>query len=902
MSDDLFSGLLKSFKDSFERGWNAPSAHGVRSRPNFWNPFHSWRDEEERQLRDLYVHAKQAFDASPFSDEEHLDEAVISVVVKLCKETGREADDPAIAAIIGVTAQMLRTEFFTFPEVHESDWQSLDLGAANLLRGDLERKLACLADWEGRLEIALSAITDLWLALLARLPTRFARDDPSSLSGFSTELVSLIDDPHAFMTAVLGHFISNEDIQEQGLFSGLSRQLYRNVLEASGVFVDPYKPLASYDTEKPVLPEHCAKEMAVDVAERYFRHTALLDVFARPVPFELPIQARFEHCHVLGGTGHGKTQCLQYMIHEDLIRAVGDKQQSVVVIDSQGSLIRNLLSCALFDPDEAESLADRLVLIDPSDIDRPPALNLFNPGLDRLESYSPQQREVAFNSLVDIYGRFFGALLGAELTGKQSAVFRYLARLMLTIDGATVHTLIALMDDARPFASQIANLDATARRFFEKEFSRKGFNATRQQIKDRLYAVLSIPTFDRLFSAPKSKVNFFDCLNSGSIVLVDTAKGLLKDEGTAIFGRFMLALIEHAITERANMEEAGHSPVFLYMDEAHEYFDDTVETLLVEARKFHCGLTLAHQNLTQLSPRLRQIFMGNTSVKLAGGITEADARALAADMRATSDFLLSMRKHENANVSEFALSVRNVTPRALKVSVPLGYLESHPRLDPGQRETLLVRNRERIGYTPQQDTWEPVPEPVEPVEEPEESVPEEREPKAVPEPDPGHREIQERIKRAAQAHGFATTIEQTVLDGAGNVDVSLEKGDLRIACEVSVTTKPDHEQGNVEKCLAAGYGQVWLTSPDPARLDALRSAIAPALPKEVRDRVRFFSPDDLIGELDRLAALEPPSRSTVLGYEVVVTHGSVDTVQATERRKRLGAVLKRLRRQTRDKR
>lgn len=903
MSDDFFSGLLRSFKRSFERGWNAPSAHSVRSRPSFWNPFHSWRDEEQRQLRAFYARVKQVFDASPFAREACLDEAVTAIVVKLCKQTAREPDDPAIGAIIGATVELLRTEFFVFPEVREEDWKSFDLATANRLRSDLDRKLACLTDWEARLEIVLSAITDLWMALLERLPTRFPPSNNSALPGFSTELVALLDEPHAFMTATLGHVLSNETIQAQGLFSTLSRQLYRNVLEASGIYVDPDKPLAAYDTHKPVLPEHCAEDMAVDVAERYFRNTLLLDVFTKSVPFALPIRARFEHCHVLGGTGHGKTQCLQYMIHEDLIRAIGDKRQSVVVIDSQGSLIRNLSSCALFDPNDAGSLANRLVLIDPSDIDRPPALNLFNPGLDRLDSYSPQQREVAFNSLVDIYGRFFGALLGAELTGKQSAVFRYLARLMLTIEGATIHTLIALMDDARPFASQISKLDTTARRFFEKEFARKGFNATRQQIKDRLYAVLSIPTFDRLFSAPKSKVNFFDCLNSGSIVLIDTAKGLLKDEGTAIFGRFMLALIEHAITERANMAESDRNPIFLYMDEAHEYFDDTVETLLVEARKFRCGLTLAHQNLTQLSPRLRQIFMGNTSVKLAGGITKADARALAPDMRATSSFLLSMRKHEDAKVSEFALSVRNITPRALKVRVPLGYLESRARLDPTQRAALLERNRERIGYRPRHDAWQVVAEPVEPIKTPAQQTPASvSAPAYEPEPDAGHRDIQDRIKRAAQERGFASTLEETVLNGAGHVDVSLEKGDLRIACEVSVTTKPDHERGNVEKCLAAGYSQVWLTSPDPKHLDALRSAIAPALPKMARDRVRFFSPDDLIGELDRLAALDPPSTSTVLGYEVVATHGSVNTVQATERRKRLGALVKRLRQQTKGKR
>ena len=173
--------------------------------------------------------------------------------------------------------------------------------------------------------------------------------------------------------------------------------------------------------------------------------------------------------------------------------------------------------------------------------------------------------------------------------------------------------------------------------YFEKEFSRKSFNATRAQIKDRLYAVLSIPTFDRLFSAPKSKINFFDALNSGKIILIDTAKGLLKEEGAAIFECFMLALIEHAISERANIPESERNPVFLYMDEAHEYFDDTVETMIIEARKFKCGLTLAHQNLAQLrSPKLRAIFTGNTTIKIAGGVTDQDARSeIACSINAT---------------------------------------------------------------------------------------------------------------------------------------------------------------------------------------------------------------------------------------------------------------------------
>jgi hypothetical protein len=51
-----------------------------------------------------------------------------------------------------------------------------------------------------------------------------------------------------------------------------------------------------------------------------------------------------------------------------------------------------------------------------------------------------------------------------------------------------------------------------------------------------------------------------------------------------------------------------------------------------------------------------------------------------------------------------------------------------------------------------------------------------------------------------------TVIHQSL----GSVDVALEKGGRRIACEVSVTTDAEHELGNVQKCLAAGFETVIL--------------------------------------------------------------------------------------------
>jgi hypothetical protein len=46
------------------------------------------------------------------------------------------------------------------------------------------------------------------------------------------------------------------------------------------------------------------------------------------------------------------------------------------------------------------------------------------------------------NGAISLYEYVFGALLGAELTARQGVIFRYLARLMMVVPGATIHTLM----------------------------------------------------------------------------------------------------------------------------------------------------------------------------------------------------------------------------------------------------------------------------------------------------------------------------------------------------------------------------------------------------------------------------------------------------------------------------
>ena len=79
-----------------------------------------------------------------------------------------------------------------------------------------------------------------------------------------------------------------------------------------------------------------------------------------------------------------------------------------------------------------------------------------------------------------------------------------------------------------------------------------------------------------MFSHPRSKLDLFSELNAGKIILINTAKDLLKENGTEIFGRFFIALIAQAAQERAVLPERQRLPTFVYVDEAADYFDRNI--------------------------------------------------------------------------------------------------------------------------------------------------------------------------------------------------------------------------------------------------------------------------------------------------------------------------------------
>ena len=555
-----------------------------------------FRSRDEKETRQLFDQTVSLFERHRLDDPDRLSDLEIAIANEVASRLEIETN----AALHQFVSRIIDYEgWWQLPLV---DWsEKRETSQWWETREALNHQKALVENFESNLDFIVAGICVLIRPLAANLASESAANGKHDLT-VKTELFQRVASLPAALEETIEYAFAS-DLEEAGLFVRLRDQLDRNLIVASGGDLrDP-----STFRSKTVMPTRSSIKEPSELVDTYFGATPLLEFASQTIPLTIPSDVRFEHMHIVAGSGHGKSQTLQYLIAEDL-EAVAAGERSVVVIDSQGDLINNIKQLKAFAP--GEPLHERIVIIDPTDVAFPVSLNLFDVGQSRLEGYDALERERLTNSILELYDFVLGSLLDAGMTQKQSVIFRYVTRLMLHIEDATIHTLVSLMEEGShiEFAADIDKLSGTARRFFKTEFAGKEFVQTRKQVLRRLWGILENQTFERMFSHPRSKLDLFTELNAGKIILINTAKDLLKENGTQIFGRFFIALIAQAAQERATLPSGKRLPTHVYIDEAADYFDRNIGLILSQARKYNVGMTLAHQYLGQLDTKLQEAF------------------------------------------------------------------------------------------------------------------------------------------------------------------------------------------------------------------------------------------------------------------------------------------------------
>jgi len=535
-------------------------------------------------------------------------------------------------------------------------------------------------------------LADALSSIFMQLPLDIEFDNPAA--AMRVRLLDLLPDPKTAVENVMG-----AAFQPNGgatLLKGLQAQHEETLARIAK------KTVEQLNRNPYALPKPSTDPRpALTVAEDFLGGSPFLRILLAEATYSLPPESRLEHMHLLAGSGHGKTQTLQSLIAADLValaeaREAATPPRSVVVIDSQGDLIRTVRERKLFAP--GELLADRLVVVDPTDLLHPPALNMFDMGQDRFGHLSPQDRAALYNGTVELYVYLFSELLEAQLTARQATLFRFLAKLLLVIPGATLTTFLDLLEDDPACLAHVSKLDETARHFFATQYRSAEFKSPKKEVAWRLWGLIANPALSAMFNSPTNKIDLHTELQRGAVVLIDTSKDTLKADGSKLFGRFWLALLAQAALKRAQVPPSQRVPTHIYLDEAHEIVDAKAEEILNQARKYKMGLTISHQNLDQLKDTAtRSSVAASTAIKLIGGASDKDARAYASDVRSTSAHILSAQKTAGVG-TQFVGFVKNHMEHGVLLSVPFGQLERLPAASARDRAALQAANRDRYCY------------------------------------------------------------------------------------------------------------------------------------------------------------------------------------------------------------
>jgi len=332
-------------------------------------------------------------------------------------------------------------------------------------------------------------------------------------------------------------------------------------------------------------------------------------------PFWITRDERARHVYVLGASGAGKTKALESWIRQDLVEGRG-----VGVLDLHGDLTHSLLAYL------ATSSAARsrpLYLLDPSARAGAPGFNPLEvpPGVE------------PFGHMLELLGVF--KKIWAEFWGPRMEEILRNSLLALMEERLTLLELQPFLTD-REFRLRVVGKlqNPGVREFWLARFERLSKQAQAAYVEpvlNKAGAFTSDPYLRALLGQEKSTINLRRIMDRGDVLLVNLAKGQLK-ENALLLGALLVTKLQLAALSRSLLPEGRRRPFYLYIDEFQNFATDTFGEILAEARKYGLSLTVAHQHLDQLPSDLKAALLGNVLTEIVFQVSLKDAKALAPEL------------------------------------------------------------------------------------------------------------------------------------------------------------------------------------------------------------------------------------------------------------------------------
>lgn len=319
---------------------------------------------------------------------------------------------------------------------------------------------------------------------------------------------------------------------------------------------------------------------------------------------------RRAHMYLIGKTGTGKSTLLETLIREDL-----DGGQGLALLDPHGDLVEKVLAGV------PEHRKDNVIYFNVPDCVRPLG---FNP----LERVPPQKRPLAASGLLETFKKMWPLFWGP----RTEHILRNALLALLDQPEATLADILRLLEDA-PFrknaAERVAN--AQVRHFWLKEYELypKAFRAEAiAPLQNKVGAFLADPILNSILTQRRSAFDVRQVMDERKILLVNLAKGKIGEDTGSLLGALLLTSLSLAALSRSELSESERKDFHIYADEFQTFTTVSLATMLSELRKYHVGMVLAHQYLSQLEETVRDAVIGNAGTIIAFRLGAEEAQTL----------------------------------------------------------------------------------------------------------------------------------------------------------------------------------------------------------------------------------------------------------------------------------
>lgn len=333
----------------------------------------------------------------------------------------------------------------------------------------------------------------------------------------------------------------------------------------------------------------------------------------------LSARDRLHHVYCVGPTGVGKSSLLAGMVMQDVTDGYG-----ACLCDPKGDLVETVLARL------PETVADRVIVLDPSQTDRPVGLNPLAVG-----PADEHARELAADRVLHIFRDLFRSHWGPRTDDVLRAALLTLTSVPAPNGQAfTICELPELLTRPalRRYVTSQPMLPEQLKTYWAW-FDAMGEAEQLQHIGPVMNKLRSFTmrTATRLMLGQSGGLDLAEAMRRRSVVLVSLAKGRIGTETATLAGSLVVAALWQAAISRVNLEPSLRRPFFVYLDEFQDVVrtSDSLPDLLSQARGMGIGAVLANQYLAQLPESVRAAVLGTVRSQVVFQVEHDDATLLA---------------------------------------------------------------------------------------------------------------------------------------------------------------------------------------------------------------------------------------------------------------------------------